>query len=54
MVLKLSKRGNNFLYRNFLRFEMDLELKFKKKLYELKTRKNSLDKHGTLEFDEIW
>jgi hypothetical protein len=23
-------------------------------LYELKTRKKSLDKLGTLEFDEIW
>jgi hypothetical protein len=29
-------------------------IKIQRTLYELKTRKNSLDKHGTLEYVEFW
>jgi hypothetical protein len=33
---------------------MDFKLKIQRSLYELKSRRNSRDKLGTLEFDEIW
>jgi hypothetical protein len=33
---------------------MDFNLKIQRSLYELKSRKISPDKLGTLEFDEIW
>jgi hypothetical protein len=33
---------------------MDFKLKIQRSLYELKSRRNSRDKLGTLECDEIW
>jgi hypothetical protein len=33
---------------------MDFNLKIQRSLYELKSRKISPDKLGTLKFDEIW
>jgi hypothetical protein len=53
MVLKLSKRGTTFT----IEISSDSNgsrIKIQRILYELKTRKNSLDKLGTLEFDKIW
>jgi hypothetical protein len=47
------EEGNNFLYRNFLRFRTDFELKFREFCIG-GNKENSLDKHETLEFGEIW
>jgi hypothetical protein len=44
---------NHFAYRNFLRFLVDFELKFRE-FFELNFHRNSLENLGTLEFDEIW
>jgi hypothetical protein len=55
MVLKLSKRGTTFTIE--ISSDSDSNgsrIKIQRILYELKTRKNSLDKLGTLEFDKIW
>jgi hypothetical protein len=43
---------NNFAYRNFLRFLLDVE-KNQRTFYELKSKKNSLEILKTLDFYEI-